>query len=104
MWRNSGNLGIGILNTIPKVFNTVSTFISNALVDTFSSFYTSEVEKTKTNKLIKGFGIVVFVCAIGIIFFTLKENFDPNNTNQLVQVEKDKPKKLKNKKKKLKKA
>ena len=61
LWRNSGNLGIGILNTIPKVFNTVSTFISNALVDTFSSFYTSEVEKTKTNKLIKGFGIVVFV-------------------------------------------
>ena len=68
-------LGIGILNTIPKVYNIVSTFISDALVDTFSSFYTSEVEKTKTNKLIKGFGIVVFVCAIGIIFFTLKQKY-----------------------------
>ncbi len=94
LWRNSGNLGIGILNTIPKVFNTVSTFISNALVDTFSSFYTSEVEKTKTNKLIKGFGIVVFVCAIGIVFFTLKENFNANNVTQLIQDEKDKPKKI----------
>ena len=94
LWRNSGNLGIGILNTIPKVFNTVSTFISNALVDTFSSFYTSEVEKTKTNKLIKGFGIVVFVCAIGIVFFTLKENFNTNNVTQLIQDEKDKPKKI----------
>ena len=94
LWRSSGNLGIGILNTIPKVYNIVSTFISDALVDTFSSFYTSEVEKTKTNKLIKGFGIVVFVCAIGIIFFTLKENFYENNTTQLVQVEKDKPKKI----------
>ena len=94
LWRSSGNLGIGILNTIPKVYNIVSTFISDALVDTFSSFYTSEVEKTKTNKLIKGFGIVVFVCAIGIIFFTLKENFNENNTTQLVQVEKDKPKKI----------
>ena len=94
LWRNSGNLGIGILNTIPKVFNTVSTFISNALVDTFSSFYTSEVEKTKTNKLVKGFGIVVFVCAIGIVFFTLKENFNTNNVTQLIQDEKDKPKKI----------
>ena len=59
LWRGSGNIGLGILNTIPKVFSTVSGFISNALVDTFSSFYTSKVEETKTNKLIKGFGLVV---------------------------------------------
>ncbi len=93
LWRGSGNIGLGILNTIPKVFSTVSGFISNALVDTFSSFYTSKVEETKTNKLIKGFGLVVFILAIGIIFFTIKENFDQNNT-QLVQVEKEKPKKI----------
>ena len=94
LWRNSGNLGLGILNTIPKVFNTVSNFVSNALVDLFSSFYTSEVEKTKTNKLIKSFGIVVIICAIGITFFTLKENYDGNNVIQSVKVEKDKPKKV----------
>ncbi len=94
LWKNAGNIGIGILNTIPKVSNTVSNFISNALVDTFSSFYTSEVEKTKTNKLIKGFGIVVFVSAVGIVFFTLKENFNENNVSKIVQVEKGKPKKI----------
>ena len=94
LWRNTGNIGIGILNMIPKVFQTVSSFISNALVDTFSSFYTSEVEKTKTNKLIKSFGIVIIVCAIGIIFFTLRENFNENNVTQLVKEEKDKPKKI----------
>ena len=74
LWRNSGNAGIGILNMIPKVFQIVSSFITNALVDMFSSFYTSEVEKTKTNKLIKGFGVVVFACAIGITFYNIKEN------------------------------
>ncbi len=94
LWKNTGNIGIGILNTIPKVFNTVSNFISNTLVETFSSFYTSEVEKNKTNKLIKGFGIVVFACAIGITFFTLKENFNDNNITQLVEKEKEKPKKI----------
>ena len=98
MWRNSGNLGLGILNTIPKVFNTVSNFISDALVNLFSSFYTSEVEKTKTNKLIKSFGVVVFVCAIGITFFTFKENFDGDDVTQSVQAEKEKPKKIEKKK------
>ncbi len=98
LWRNSGNLGLGILNTIPKVYNTVSNFISDSLVNLFSSFYTSEVEKTKTNKLIKGFGIVVFICAIGITFFTLKENYDGKDATQSVQVEKEKPKKIEKKK------
>ncbi len=94
LWRNSGNLGLGILNTIPKVFNTVSSFISDALINLFSSFYTSEVEKTKTNKLIKGFGVVVFICAVGITFFTLKENYGGKDVTQSVQVEKEKPKKI----------
>ena len=67
---------IGYSKYVPKVFSTVSGFVSDALVDTFSSFYTSKVEETKTNKLVKGFGLVVFIFAIGIIFFTLKENFD----------------------------
>ncbi len=94
LWKSSGNLGLGILNTIPKVFNTVSNFVSDALVNLFSSFYTSEVEKTKTNKLVKGFGIVLFVCAIGIGFFTLKENYDGNNITESFKVEKDKTKKI----------
>ncbi len=94
LWRSSGNFGIGILNMIPKVFQTVSSFVSNALIDTFSSFYTSEVEKTKTNKLIKGFGIVVIVCAIGITFYTVKENYDGNNITKSIPVEKDNPKKI----------
>ena len=61
------------------------------------------ISKTKTNKLIKSFGVVVFVCAIGIIFFTFKENFYQNNTTQSVQVEKDKPKKIEKQKKEVKK-
>ena len=34
------------------------------------------------------------MCAIGIVFFTLKENFNANNVTQLIQDEKDKPKKI----------
>ncbi len=98
LWRNTGNIGLGILNTFPKLFSTVSNFISSAFVNTFSSFYTSEVEKTKTNKLVKGFGIVVFVCAIGVVFFTIKENFNKTDKIQLVKIEKDKSKKIQKKK------
>ena len=36
----------------------------------------------------------MFVCAIGIIFFTVKENYDANNVTQSVPVKKDVPKKI----------
>ena len=93
LWRNTGNFGIGILNTFPKLFSTIIIFISNTFVETFSSFYTSKVEESKTNKLVKSFGIAVFICALGVIFFTLKENYNQNDKTNLVQIEKEKPKK-----------
>tara|TARA_B100000579_G_scaffold22525_1_gene15864 strand:- start:480 stop:2006 length:1527 start_codon:yes stop_codon:yes gene_type:complete len=96
-WRNLGNAGLGLLNTFPKLFRTVTDFISSAFVETFSSFYNSKVEVSKTNKLVKGFGVAVFVCAIGIIFFTLKESYNQNDKDQLVQIEKEKPKKIEKK-------
>ena len=65
-------------------------------------FYISEVEKTKTNKLIKGFGIVVFVCAIGITLYH-KENYDGKNITQSIPVEKDKPTKVEKQKQEVKK-
>ena len=94
IWRDLGNIGIGILNTFPKLFSTISGFVSNIFVETFSSFYTSKVEVSKANKLVKGFGVVIFVCAIGIVFFTLKENYNSDNKDQLVQVEKEKSKRI----------
>ena len=93
LWRNTGNIGLGILNTFPKLFATVTNFISNTFVETFSSFYTSEVEVSKTNKLVKGFGLIVFVSALGIIFFTIKESYDQNDITQLIEIDKEKPKK-----------
>ena len=45
----------------------------------------------------KGFGVAVFVCAIGIIFFTLKESYNQNDKDQLVQIETEKPKKIEKK-------
>ncbi len=94
LWRKSGNIGIGILNTFPKLFNTVSNFVSNAFVETFSSFYNSKVEVSQANKLVRGFGIVVFICAIGIVFFTVKEKYIQSDKPKLVQIEKEKPKKI----------
>ena len=93
LWRNTGNFGIGILNTFPKLFSTIIIFISNTFVETFSSFYTSKVEESKTNKLVKRFGKAVFICALGVIFFTLKENYNQNDKTNLVQIEKEKQKK-----------
>tara|TARA_B100000886_G_scaffold184357_1_gene126502 strand:- start:1088 stop:2614 length:1527 start_codon:yes stop_codon:yes gene_type:complete len=94
LWKNMGNMGIGILNTFPKLFSTVINFVSNIFIETFSSFYTTKVEETKTNKLVKGFGALVLIFAIGIIFFTLKENYDLNDKTKLVEIKKEKPKQI----------
>ena len=94
LWRKAGNIGVGILNTFPKLYSTVSNFISNAFVETFSSFYNSKVEVSQANKLVRGFGIAVFICAIGIIFFTVKEKYIQSDKPKLVQIEKEKPKKI----------
>ena len=95
-------LGLNII-TIHTAQDVCNGGNADSLVDLFSSFYTSEVEKTKTNKLIKGFGVVVFACAIGITFYTIKENYDGNNITQSISVEKDKPKKIEKQKKEVKK-
>ena len=94
LWKNAGNIGLGILNTFPKLINTIVSFASNAFVETFSSFYNNKVEQSQTNKLVKGFGIIVFISAIGIIFFTVKENYNQSDKTKLVKVEKEKPKKI----------
>ena len=47
LWRSSGTLGLGILNTIPKVFNVVSNFVSDSLVNLFSSFFETLVSSHK---------------------------------------------------------
>ena len=39
LWRNTGNIGIGILNTFPKVFSTVTGFISRSLFSSGIVFY-----------------------------------------------------------------
>ncbi len=94
LWNKTGNVGVGILNTFPKLFSTVFSFVSTIFVDTFSSFYTSKVEVSQANKLVRGFGIVVFICAIGIIFFTVKEKYIQSDKPKLVKIEKEKPKKI----------
>ena len=50
-WRSLGNIGLGILNTFPKLFATVGNFLSTAFVETFSSFYNSTIERSKANKI-----------------------------------------------------
>ena len=97
-WTNNTNLfglnEIFLTILVPKLFKTIGVFVSNAFVETFSSFYNSTIEQSKANKLVKGFGIVVCVCAIGVIFFTLKQNYIDDGKPKMVQIEKEKPQKI----------
>ena len=75
LWRSLGNLGLGFLNTIPKLFTTIINFISEVFVDAFNNIYDQKISTKKANSIVTGFGAIVVITAIGIISFTLYSNY-----------------------------
>ena len=64
-WRNLGNLGLGILETFPKLFAAIFNFFGNILVDTFNNIYNSKVSENR------GHGIVTISATVLIIVATV---------------------------------
>ena len=60
-WKKSGEIGLGILNTFPKLIATVVSFIGQIFFNTFHTIYESslKIQKNKANKLVATFGILV---------------------------------------------
>ena len=98
-WKKSGEIGLGILNTFPKLITTVVSFIGQIFFNTFHTIYESslKIQKNKANKLVATFGILVVTGAIGIIGYTVIENFknDIKLETKSTSIIKEKNKKLK---------
>tara|TARA_A100001011_G_scaffold400036_1_gene511877 strand:- start:5633 stop:7087 length:1455 start_codon:yes stop_codon:yes gene_type:complete len=76
LWKKLGKIGLNFLNVFPKVLPVVSTFLRKIFYDLFSSIYNPTIEVKKANQIVKVFGIFIVVVAIGVIFMTLKENYN----------------------------
>ncbi len=92
-WKMLGRSGIGVLNTFPKLINTMTSFFSDIFVDFFSSFYDSKIQEKKTNKLINMIGLFIIVSSVGIIGYTIFNKFDGVDTiTKKLEIEKSEKK------------
>ena len=74
-WRNAGNLGLGILETFPKLFVAIFNFFGNVLVNTFNNIYNTKVSEKKGHQIITIFGTVVIIVATALIGLTSIDKF-----------------------------
>ena len=64
-WRNLGNLGLGILETFPKLFVAIFNFFGNILVNTFNNIYNTKVSEKKGHQISYNFCYCFNYCCNG---------------------------------------
>ena len=74
-WRNAGNLGLGILETFPKLFVAIFNFFGNILVNTFNNIYNTKVSEKKGHQIVTIFATVIVIIATALIGFTSIDKF-----------------------------
>ena len=99
-WKMLGHAGISVLNTLPKLIQTFTSFFSNTFVDFFSSFYDFKIQEKRTNKLINTLGIFIIISSVGIIGYSVFNKFDnANKITKSLEIEKTEKKVKKSEKK-----
>ena len=95
-----GHAGIGVLNILPKLIQTFTSFFSNTFVDFFSSFYNFKIQEKRTNKLINTIGIFIIISSVGIIGYSVFNKFDnATKITKSLEIEKSEKKAKKSEKK-----
>ena len=100
-WKSIGALGLGILNTFPKLGSVVYQLISKIFVDFFSSFYEAKLEEKKISKFVSSFAVIIVFASViigGISIFTNYEYFNSKIATKENKIEKEKKITQKNKK------
>ncbi|MAJ85638.1 MAG: hypothetical protein CL687_01520 [Candidatus Pelagibacter sp.] len=85
IWRGAGVAGLNFLNIIPKVISAILNFVSDTFTRVFSSMYESKFEERKIKKIIASFGYAIAILTIGIVGFSLIENYKFNEREIVVE-------------------
>ena len=100
LWKNVGLLGLGLLNTLPKIISTVTNAIGNTFVNLLNNIYDSKVHEKKANQIVSVVGYCVAIVAVSMFTFTMIKNFKNEKTietkNVIEKNIKDKKKSEKN--------
>ena len=87
LWRSTGSIGLGVLNTFPKVGIAIYDFIGNFLTNLFHGIYDQQINKGKTGKIVVVFFIIAGVITVIVSGVTTFNNFEKTEKKQIVKKE-----------------
>ena len=76
LWRGFGNVGLNLLNVLPKLGSTVLKFFGDLFTDVFNSIYNQQIDQRSARNVIIGFFVVVGVTTAAFVGFNTYKNFD----------------------------
>ncbi len=91
LWRSMGNLGLGILNTFPKVGKAIYHFTGDSLTNLFHGIYDQQVNKNKAGKIVLAFFLIAGGITILVSGVDTFKKIDKSQEKQIVKKEIKKP-------------
>ena len=75
-WKTIGNIGVNLLNILPKLGKTVGKFFGELFTDVFNSIYNQQVDRKSARNVIISFFIITGVTTAFVFGINNYKNFD----------------------------
>ena len=90
LWKGAGNVGLNLLNVLPKLGATVGQFFGSLFTDVFNSIYNQQIDQRSARKVIIGFFVVAGITTGIYAGVSAYKNFD--FSQKKIEVKKDEKK------------
>ena len=90
LWKGAGNVGLNLLNVLPKLGATVGQFFGSLFTDVFNSIYNQQIDQRSARKVIIGFFAVAGITTGIYAGVSAYKNFD--FSQKKIEVKKDEKK------------
>ena len=86
-WRSLGKIGLGFLNTIPKLGSAIYQFFGRILTDLFNGIYNQQISAKSANRAVLGFFVIIGLMAVVIIGANKINEFKKDKIEKVVKKE-----------------
>ena len=90
LWRSIGSAGINLLNVLPKLGITVTSFFGKLFTDVFNSIYNQQIDQKSARNVIIGFFVIIGVTTAIYSSYSAYKNW--NFSEKKLETKKPEPK------------
>ena len=90
LWRSIGSAGINLLNVLPKLGITVTSFFGKLFTDVFNSIYNQQIDQKSARNVIIGFFVIIGVTTAIYSSYSAYKNW--NFSEKKIETKKPEPK------------